>query len=65
MKKKITKVQPMHLGNLMLEFEDGSKQCVNKGDHERHKPEVGDAWPPDGHAHVETGVYAGKLQRTE
>jgi hypothetical protein len=28
----------------MLEFEDGTKQMVHRGDHERHGPKPGDMW---------------------
>ena len=51
MRKTIAKVQPMAHGHLMLEFEDGTKQTVFRGDHEQHAPRVGDLWPPDGHEH--------------
>jgi hypothetical protein len=45
MKKKIAKVMPAGFGHLMLEFEDGVKQLVHRGDHEAHQPKVGDVWP--------------------
>jgi hypothetical protein len=51
MKKKIAKVMPAAFGHLMLEFEDGVKQWVHRGDHEAHQPKPGDMWPPDGHEH--------------
>lgn len=51
MRKQIAKVQPMMHGHLMLEFTDGSKQSVHRGDHEAHAPKAGDLWPPEDHAH--------------
>ena len=29
----------------MLEFEDGTKQMVPRGDHEAHRPKAADLWP--------------------
>ena len=49
MKKKIAKVMPAGFGHLMLEFEDGVKQMVHRGDHVRHDPKPGDMRPPDDH----------------
>ena len=49
MQKRIVKVMPVGFGHLMLEFEDGVKKMVHRGDHEAHQPKVGDMWPPDGH----------------
>lgn len=63
MQKKITKVHTTFFGHLILEFEDGSKQTVHKGDHEVHGPVAGDLWPPDGHEHVTEGVRNGALVR--
>ena len=48
MQKKIVKANPMGFWHLMLEFEDGTKQMVHRGDLERHDPKPGDIWPPDG-----------------
>jgi hypothetical protein len=45
MQKKIVKASPMGFGHLMLEFEDGTKQMVHRGDHKRHDPKPGDMWP--------------------
>jgi hypothetical protein len=42
MQKKIKKVSPMGLGHLILEFEDGMKQMVHRGDHEARQPKPGD-----------------------
>jgi hypothetical protein len=47
----------------MLEFEDGAKQMVHRGDHERHDPKPGDMWPPDGHEHVTSGPQTGALRK--
>jgi hypothetical protein len=44
MQKKIAKVMPAGFGHLMLEFEDGMKKLVRRGDHEPH-PKPGDMWP--------------------
>ena len=63
MQKKIAKVSPMAMGHLMLEFEDGVKQMVHRGDHEAHAPKVGDMWPPDGHEHVMSGPQTGALRK--
>ena len=63
MQKRIVKVSPMAHGHLMLEFSDGTKQTVFRGDHEQHAPKVGELWPPEGHEHVQSGLYSGKLQR--
>jgi hypothetical protein len=46
MSKKIVKADPMLYGHLMLEFEDGSKQSVFRGEHEGFAPKPGDSWPP-------------------
>lgn len=62
MPRRIAKVSSMFHGHLMLEFEDGSKQTVFRGDHEIHKPDVGDFWPPDGHEHVSGVVQNNALQ---
>jgi hypothetical protein len=51
MRKRIATVSPANHGHLMLEFEDGSKQTVFRGEHEAHEPEPGDLWPPFGHEH--------------
>jgi hypothetical protein len=59
MKKKIAKVMPAGFGHLMLEFEDGVKRMVHRGDHEKHDPEA----PPDGHEHVTSGVQTGALRK--
>lgn len=61
MRKKIVKAQRAAHGHLMLEFEDGSKQMVFRGDHEKHIPVAGDMWPPDGHEHATEGVNTGAL----
>jgi hypothetical protein len=63
MQKKIIKVSPMGFGHLMLEFEDGTKQTVHRGDHERHDPKPGDMWPPDGHEHIASGPQTGALRK--
>ena len=63
MKKKIAKVMPAGFGRLMLEFGDGVKQMVHRGDHEAHQPKPGDMWPPDGHEHVTRGVQTGALRK--
>ena len=63
MQKKIVKASPASFGHLMLEFEDGTKQMVHRGDHERHDPKLGDMWPPDGHEHVTSGVQTGALRK--
>jgi hypothetical protein len=63
MQKKIKKVSPMAFGQLMLEFEDGVKQMVHHGDHERHDPKSGDMWRPDGHEHVTSGPQTGALRK--
>ena len=55
MQKKIVKVSPAAFGHLMLEFEDGTKQIVHRGDHQS-QPKAGDLWPPDAHEHVTSGV---------
>jgi hypothetical protein len=55
MRKMIKKVSPAAFGHLMLEFEDGVKQLVHRGDHEAHQPKAGDLWPPDGHEQVTSG----------
>jgi hypothetical protein len=62
MKKKIVKTQPGSFGHLLLEFEDGTKQMVFRGDHEAHAPQPGDLWPPDGFEHA-SGVQSGSLKR--
>ena len=36
MQKKTIKASPAAFGHLMLEFEDGTKKMVHRGDHERH-----------------------------
>ena len=63
MQKKIAKVSPAAFGHLTLEFEDGVKQIVHRGDHEAHQPKPGDMWPPDGHEHVASGVQTGALRK--
>jgi hypothetical protein len=63
MQKKIVKAGPMGSGHLMLEFEDGTKQMVHRGDHERHDPKPGDTCPSDGHEHVIKGVQTGALRK--
>jgi hypothetical protein len=63
MQKSIAAVNKMGSGHLMLEFEDGTKQAVNRGDHEAHNPAVGDLWPPHGYEHVADGVSTGTLRR--
>jgi hypothetical protein len=63
MRKTIAKVSPMRHGHLMLEFEDGSKQTVFRGDHEQHAPAVGELWPPSGHEHVNDGPRSGGLRK--
>lgn len=61
MQKRITLVTAMVHGNCMLEFADGSKQVLFKSEKDAHLPQKGDLWPPEGHAHATTGVYAGRL----
>ena len=61
MQRKIFKATPMGFWHLMLEFEDGTKQMVHLGDLERHDPQPGDIWPPDGHEHVADGPQTGAL----
>ena len=63
MQKRIVKASPMAMGHLMLEFEDGTKQMVNRGDHEAHAPKAGDVCPPDGHEHVTSGDQTGALRK--
>ena len=63
MKKKIAKVMPAGFGHLMLEFEDGVKKMVHRGDHEAHQPKAGDMWPPDGHEHVTDGRQTSALRK--
>ena len=63
MQKKIVKASPVAFGHLMLEFEDGTKQMVHRGDHEAHDPKAGDMWPPDGHEHVKEGPQTGALRK--
>ena len=63
MQKRIVRASPMSFGHLMLEFEDGVKQMVHRGDHDKHDPKPGDMWPPDGHEHVTEGVRTGALRR--
>ena len=63
MQKKIKKVSPAAFGHLMLEFEDGMKQMVHRGDHEAHAPKVGDLCPPDGHEHHMSGPQTGALRK--
>ena len=63
MQKKIVKASPAGFGHLMLEFEDGTKQMVHRGDHEAHQPKAGDLSPPDGHEHVKEGVQTGTLRK--
>jgi hypothetical protein len=63
MQKKIVKVSPSVFGHLMLEFEDGTRQSVYRGDHEVHAPKPGDLWPPDGHEHVASGPQTGALRK--
>jgi hypothetical protein len=63
MQQKIAKSSPMAMGHLMLEFEDGTKQMVHRGDHEPHQPKAGDLWPPDGHEHVASGPQTGALRK--
>ena len=45
MQKKIVKASPVAFGHLMLEFEEGMKQLVHRGDGEAHQPKPGDLWP--------------------
>ncbi len=59
MQKKIVQASPMGFWYLMLEFEDGTRQMVHRGDFERHDPKPGDIWPPDGHEHVPDGPQTG------
>jgi len=40
MQRKIFKATPMGFWHLMLEFEDGTKQMVHRGDLERHDPKA-------------------------
>ena len=54
---------PAAFGHLMLEFGDGVKQLVHRGDHEAHQPKPGDLWPPDGHEHVASGPQTGALRK--
>ena len=61
--KENREVMPAGFGHLMLEFEDGVKQIVHRGDHEKHDPKSGDMWPPDGHEHVKEGVQTGALRK--
>ena len=63
MQKKIFKASPMGFWHLMLEFEDGTKQMVHRGDLERHEPKPGDIWPPDGNKHVTDGPQTGALRK--
>ena len=65
MRKTIAKVTPAMHGHLVLEFEDGTKQMVFRGQHEQHAPAAADPWPPDGHEHVTAGVQTGALRRRE
>ena len=62
MQKKIVKASPA-FGQLTLEFEDGTKQRIQRGDHEAHAPNAGDLWPPDGHEHVKEGQQTGLLRK--
>ena len=59
MQKKIFKATPMGFWHLMLEFEDGTKQMVHRGDLKGHDPKPGDIWPPDGQEHVTDGPQTG------
>ena len=45
MQKKTVKSSTGGLGHLVLEFEDGTKQMVHRGDHEAQQPKPGDLWP--------------------
>jgi hypothetical protein len=47
----------------MLEFEDGTKQMVHRGDLERHGAKPGDIWPPDGYEQVTDGLQADALRK--
>jgi hypothetical protein len=53
----------MAFEHLMLEFADGTKQKVHRGDHDHHDPKPGDMWPPDGHEHVKDRVQTGALRK--
>lgn len=44
--KQIAKVSPAMHGHLALEFVDGSKTVIHRGDHEVHMLSVGDYYPP-------------------
>ena len=63
MQKKIFKASPMGFWHLMLEFEDGTKQMVHRGDLERQDAKPGDIWPPDGHEHVTESPQADALRK--
>jgi len=63
MQKRIVKASPMGFWHLMLEFADGTKQMVHRGDLERHDPKPGDLWPPDGHEHVTGGQPTGAVRK--
>jgi hypothetical protein len=45
MSKRIAKVEQRHFGHAVLEFEDGSRLTMNRGDHEKHALKAGDYWP--------------------
>src|ERR1017187_3978438 len=56
MSKRITKIDPMTLGHLLLKFEDGSTTVALRGQHLLRgnggadhplDPIVGDMWPPE------------------
>jgi len=59
MQKRIVKASPMGFWHLMLEFDDGTKQMVHRGDLDGHDPKPGDIWPPDGRGHVADGPQTG------
>lgn len=46
-RKRIAKVAPVMHGHVCLEFEDGTKKFVFRGEHEAHAPGPGDFWPPE------------------